>query len=281
MAAAAHAWRFIRIGLVVTGEGEWDFLPELLREIAATGHAHFFVLRRTGQRTGLSEARIDDYVNQGKQIPDHDAEVAYDIRRHVATTNHYAIWIDDLESDSRADAVGKVGRLTRALNVVMGKRQDLRERCSAHMLVNMLEAYYFAHTDAVNGVNLNRRGDGEEIFLDLKDHAGDCENITHPKNELKKAAKSLDRGVTFDEVTHGGEIVRSLDLERVLSDPTRCRALRTLVAWCWEAIGEPRDERFRLSDGVYWDVTAPQLRIPPSAEQIGPLSEEEPYRPMA
>ncbi len=267
MSAEPPSWKYVHFGLVVTGEGERDFLPGLFRELAATKHANFFVLRQTGQRTQLSQGRIEDYLKQGKQVPDRDADIALVIRRHVADADRYALWIDDLESDSRANAQPKLERLTRALDVVIGKWPSLRERCSAHCLVNMVEAYYFLHADAVTSV----------LKVDFKEHDGDCENLRHPKNELKRLAG---RG-NFDEKEHGGQIVGRLDLDRILADPARCRALRTLVAWCWEAIGEPRGERFRLSDGVYWDVTAPQLRIPPPAGQIGPLAAEEPYRPMA
>lgn len=268
MSAEPETWRFIRFGLVVTGTGEREFLPQLFREISATGHARFFVLRQAGQRAQLTQARIDDYLNHGKLIPDRDAEIAYDIRRHVKNVDCFAIWIDDIESDCRASAEAKLHRLTHAMDVVIGTETAPRRRCSAHFLVNMLEAYYFAHIDAVN----------EVLAMNLAEHAGDCENIVHPKNELKRLANQA--GVAFDERSNGAEIVPKLNLDHILSNPQTCRALRTLVAWCWEAIGEPRSDKFRLTDGVYWDITAGQLSDLPSVERIGPLAAEESYQPL-
>jgi hypothetical protein len=46
-----------------------------------------------------------------------------------------------------------------------------------YFLVNMLEAYYFAHSKAVNMA-------AGRIVL-ANDHEGDVETIPHPKNELK------------------------------------------------------------------------------------------------
>ena len=50
---------------------------------------------------------------------------------------------------------------------------------SVHFLVNMLEAYYFAHAAATNGV----------LGTELEDFEGDVESIRHPKNDLKKPAR--------------------------------------------------------------------------------------------
>lgn len=278
----AATWRFVRIGLVVTGDSERDFLCDLFRAIAATGHATFLTIRQTGQRTALSDKRIDQYGKRGKDIPDRDAQIGYEIRRFVAQPEHFAVWIDDLESAHRPNAAAKFQRLEQTLDAIVGKVPDLRRRCSVHFLVNMLEAYYFADTAAVNRVNMNPDSDGPETILKLANHAGDsddCENITHPKNELDKQFRKLNPAFKFREKDHGAAIVSGLDLYRILGSPLTCRALRTLVAWCWEAIGEPRTERFHLSDGVYWDVTAGQLVDPPPAAQIGPLGPEDPYRP--
>lgn len=189
------------------------------------------------------------------------------IRRHVAVENYYAIWIDDLETSRRQTAQDQFDRLIKTLDTMLGHKPDLRKRCSVHFLVNMLEACYFAHTAAVN----------EVLGTTLTDHAGDCENIPHPKNELKRLAKVV--GKSFDEKADGAKIVPKLDLQKILDNPATCRALRTLVAWCWETIGEPRTDRFRLTDGVYWNITAGQLHEWPSTEKSLSLDVEMTYQP--
>ena len=60
-------------------------------------------------------------------------------------------------------------------------------KVAVHFLVNMLEAYYFADSKAVNGV----------LGTDLEDFEGDVETIRHPKNDLKR------RHAPFDEKEHG------------------------------------------------------------------------------
>lgn len=165
-------------------------------------------------------------------------------------------------------AAEKFQRLRSTIDTMLANEVALRSNASVHFFVNMLEAYYFAHVDAVN----------EVLAINLAEHAGDCENIVHPKNELKRLAKQA--GVPFDERSNGAEIVPKLNLDQILSNPQTCRALRTLVAWCWEAVGETRSEKFRLTDGVYWDITAGQLSDLPAVERISPLAVEESYQPL-
>lgn len=265
----AATWRFVKFGLVVTGQGESDFLSELFRGIAASGRCHFRVIHTVGQRVPISEKQQRAYREHGKIIPDRDAEIGAKIRRWlVDSSDHSAIWIDDLESSERSAAAEKFARLRKTAEEMLSRMPEQLKRFSVHFLVNMLEAYYFAQTEAVNAV----------LGTDLHDHAGDCENIVHPKNELKRLANQA--GVAFDERSNGAEIVPKLDLDHILSNPQTCRALRTLVAWCWQAIGEPRSDKFRLADGVYWDITAAQLSDLPPAEQRGPLAAEESYQPL-
>jgi len=119
----------------------------------------------------------------------------------------------------------------------------LNARASIHLLVNMLEAYYFAHAAAINGVLGTEEGDYE----------GDVESIRHPKNELKKLSPG------FGEVVHRRLILERLDLAHVLSNPPTCRSLRTLFGWCSKAIGRPFTDVYQLKDGLYYDVTLGQI----------------------
>lgn len=265
--ASESTWRFVRIGLVVTGEGERDFLTHFFRAVEATGHAKFCPIYKAGQRSAMSEKQIVKYGKRGKIIPSKDETIVLAMRRFVAKDNNHAIWIDDLESARRQTAQSHFDRMKKALDTIIGHQANLRSRCSVHFLVNMLEAYYFAQASIVN----------EVLGTTLADHVGDCENISHPKNELKRLAKASDR--TFDETTDGAKIVPKLDLQAILSNPLNHCALRTLVAWCWEAIDEPRTNTFQLLDGLYWDVTSRQLQLSPRSDRTLPLGDENPYSP--
>lgn len=261
-------WKFIKIGLVVTGEGEREFAADLFQSILETGKCTFPILRQTGQRRAIRDERQRAYNATGKVIPDRDAEIGAQIRGWLRQNDsHFAIWLDDLESAHRSEAAGKFSRLRKAVDVMLAKEPKLKPRFSAHLLVNMLEAYYFAQASAVN----------EVLETTLTNHVGDCENIPHPKNELKRLARAA--GKSFDEKADGAKIVPKLDIESILGNPNSCRALRTLVAWCWEALGEARTDRFQLNDGIYWDITARQLCEQPAPDRILPLEQEKPYQP--
>ncbi len=261
-------WRFVHFGLVVTGDGERAAMPHFLRALTSEGHCTFRVIRQTGQVTQRSPARKARDISSGKLIPDRDANVALEIRRHVSRSeDNCAIWIDDLEDDRRANAKDELSRLLTAIDQIVGVNPGWRARCSAHFMVNMLEAYFFGDVETVNSV----------LGTALTDHVGDCENIRHPKNELKHAAKQLGVGRKFDEMTHGVEIAKKIDLAQVLSKPQCCRALRTLVTWCTQMIGEPTADRFQIPTGVFWDVTVDQLREKPASAHIGPLGDSQSY----
>jgi hypothetical protein len=91
-------------------------------------------------------------------------------------------------------------------------------RASVHFFANMLEAYYFAHSAAVN------RALGTTILW--ADHDGDVEIIGHPKGDLKNLFPG------FDEREHGASIVALLNLEHILGNPNTCAYLRSLLDWC-------------------------------------------------
>jgi hypothetical protein len=97
-------------------------------------------------------------------------------------------------------------------------------------LRNMLEAYYFAHANAVNSVA------GQAILA--ADHPTDVEDIRHPKRELTRLWPGR-----FREIDDGRRIVASLDLSHVLARPAECCWLRSMIAWCLD--------RFRERNAVY------------------------------
>lgn len=261
-------WRYVYIGLIVTGRGEEAFVVDFLRQLLETGHCHIEVLRFVGQRNPQGEKKRQKALAAGTIIPDSDEKIGLEIRRWLSRSDlHYAIWIDDLESAMRSFATQKFERLRTAGDTMLTPVPECKDRYGVHFFVNMLEAYYFADIDAVNSA----------LNLALQPHAGDCENIRHPKNELKRLVSPR----AFDEIKDGVRIVSLLDLDKVLDNPVHCRALRTLIAWCWEAKGLERGDRFRLADGQYWDVTVGQLVTRPPEQQIGSLGEETGYLPQS
>jgi len=240
---ASVFWRFVRFYLFVTGKGEEVFMPSFLRSLTESGNCTFKVGRRIGQRSPIrSEKRKLRMVGKGQTLTDRDAEIGLGARRLLESKDDaYVILIDDLERARTGDHRAVFDRYRQIFDTILP--EPIRNRAAVHFLVNMIEAYYFAHADAVNAV----------LGTELSDFDGDVETIPHPKNQLK----SLFRG--FDEKEHGTEIVRRLDLPRILSNPETCASLRTLFAWCVHAMGNESEDRFRLRDGVLSPVTRGQI----------------------
>jgi hypothetical protein len=209
-----------RFGLIVTGEGEEAFLPRLFRALMARAYCVFTVIRRVGQRSPITAPkRLLKMVGAGRPLPTKDEEeigipVLMFLRRHPGSC---AMIVDDLEGDRRGKADAVFARYRTALDEALGP-SGLKPRAAVHFMVNMLEAYYFADSRAVNSVA------GAEVIP--VDHPNDVEEIRHPKRNLKRLWPE------FDEKTHGERILRCLDIEHVLSRPTECCWLRAMFAWC-------------------------------------------------
>ena len=239
---------FLHFGLIVSGRGEAQFLPRLLRALTADGRCTLAVLSRIGQTSPRQEASLSKQDRQGKTIPNRDEEWAIWARAYLSPPlegdrpDRFVLLVDDLESVRAANQQAVYDRYRLALDTILRPRA-LEARAAVHFLVMMLEAYYFGHAAAINAV----------LGLDLADEPGDVEAIEHPKNKLKTLYKG------FDEVKHGRQIVDRLDLAHVLSNPTTCASLRTLVAWCQKAKGVLFGDEFRLADGRLSDVTQGQL----------------------
>ena len=211
---------FCTFGLIVTGKGERDFLPQFMRSLMERASCNFRVIRSIGQRTPVtSEKKIIKMTGTGKTIPTRDEEdIAIPTRLFLrGYPYHFVVLIDDAEAD-RLSILGQVfARYRAALNLLLTPAEQ--DRASAHFLVNMLEAYYFAHSEAVNQAI-------DEVVLS-GDHPTDVERtIRHPKNDLKALCSG------FDEISDGAKIVAKLDLDRVLDDANSCAYLRALFGWC-------------------------------------------------
>jgi hypothetical protein len=238
----AAAWKFIHFGLIVTGEGEEAFLPTLFRSLTETGRCTFKVLRRIGQRSPITaENRKLKMVGTGRTITDKDAtQIGLEARKFLMQKDTFVILVDDLEGSRAGQQQAVFQRYRQVLDTMLGPHKN---RASVHFLVNMLEAYYFADSRAINAV----------LGTTLADHTDDVETIGHPKGDLKR----LFHG--FDEIEHGRDILARLDVAHVLSRVDTCASLRTLFGWCWKAIGETPTDLYQLVGGVYHPVTRPQI----------------------
>ena len=246
MTFAVTEWRFIKFGLIVTGETEEQCLPSLFRIFTAGGTCLFEVIRRIGQRSPiLSERRRRTMVGTGKAIPDRDAEqIGFPARKYLAKSDaNYVLLVDDLEADRSAHIQEVFSRYRLALDEILPAR--LVPRAAVHFLVNMLEAYYFADAAAPNRV----------LGTELDDFEGGVETIPHPKNWLK----SLHRG--FDEKEHGAQILAELDVTHILSRQDSCASLRTMFAWVSEAVGDR-------------DLLPPGQLLPTTERQIEAVREQ-------
>ena len=258
-AAALPTWRVVRFGLLVTGKGEAKFLPELFRSLISASVEHctctFSVIRKVEQlrpKTSQKSSR-QKIVGTNTALPTRDVEIAQIahgfLNRHA---DSFVILVDDLEAHFAPRVAEVFARYRDGFDQLL---KDRKHRASVHFLVNMVEAYFFAHTAAVNAV----------LGTSMNDHHGDVEEIRHPKNDLK----SLFTG--YDEIDHGAKIMTFLDIPHVLSRPDHCRSLRTLFGWCWRSLGLIPSDGFQLAQGRYHAVTQRQiydLPLPPTGHSL-------------
>ena len=241
--ASGRARRYFEFGLIVTGEGEEEFLPKLFRSLEETGRCSFRVIRRIGQLSPIrSPRRKLRMLGSGKRIPDRDAEnVGLPARIFLSSDDRYVLLIDDLEAKRAKNIQQVFDRYRRALDEILTENQT--HHASVHFLVNMLEAYYFADAQAVNAV----------LGTELVDFEGDAETIRNPKSRLKRLCPG------FNERAHGRQIVERLNIPHVLSRTDACCSLRTIFAWICTAIEAPDCEIRPLLDGCHNETTKGQI----------------------
>lgn len=245
---------YFYFNLIVTGVGEQKHLEKLFKSLHATKICSFKIVKRIGQLSPItSHTRRLRMVGKGQSIPTKDEELGLSARGYLQKDAcHFVILIDDLEYSRRTQAQQVFDRYRKAFDTILTEEQ--RGRAAVHFLVNMLEAYYFADAQAINAaLGLNPP---------LVDYAGDVETIRHPKNELKRLYPG------FDEVSDGGKILDQLNVPHVLSRPKTCAWLRTLFAWCVNALEQYTDQeykellrlpKYRLDDGVLSEITQGQI----------------------
>jgi len=250
---------FVRFGLIVTGKGESEFLDRLFRVLTTLAACHFEVIRRVGQlspRTSTKKRNLRMPGRGGELIPKDISQIGFPARKWLRDHGEdaFVMLIDDLEWDRRGVREQIFTRYREAFNVLEDAEQ---QRVGVFFLVMMLEAYYFADPAAIEGV----------LSVTLRAPEGDdVEDKRHPKNELR------DLYPGFSEIQHGREIVAKLDLERVLSDPKTCAALRTATAWCHRALRLELGEQFNLAEGALCPVTGAQIEALAQARAVPGLS---------
>jgi len=239
-------------GLMVTGKGERDFLHDLFRSLPPRANCSFRVIARIGQRKPItSEKRRLKMVGTGKIIPDRDQnEIGLPARRFLRNQpGQFLILVDDIEADRRLHIEQVFARYRLALDTMLADGEQ--SRAAVHFLANMLEAYYFANSAAVN------QALGAVVLAN--DYDGNVEEIPHPKNRLKELFQG------FDEKDDGAKIVPLLDLEHVLGNPETCAFLRSLFGWCVARLSET---------AAVWDADlATRYQLPQGAQQ--PLTRDQ------
>lgn len=248
------AWTFYRFGLLVTGMGEEAFMPMFLRSLTTSGDCTFQVIGRVDQRSPRASGKKLRMTGSGQAIPDRDtAEIGLPARNFLQRhPNSFVVLIDDLEYGRRGIHGEVFERYRVALDGVLTESQ--RWRASVHFLVNMLEAYYFAHAEAISLA----------LGVQVEDFDGDVEDIRHPKGMLKELMPG------FNEITHGRSIVSTLDGAHILRNPQTCASLRTLFKWCILARRGEVTDRFQARDGRCSPVTEPQLALVAGGRRAGP-----------
>jgi hypothetical protein len=165
-------------GLIVTGKGERDFLPSLFRHLMGRAGCSFRVIGCLGQRNPItSPAKQLQMVGAGKKIPDKDAEqIGLPARRFLNQSPcHFVVLLDDVELARRPVIARVFQRYRLAFDTILSPAT--RPKAAVHFFANMLEAYYFADSAAVN------QALGTTVLP--ADHNGDVELIDHPKNKIK------------------------------------------------------------------------------------------------
>jgi hypothetical protein len=239
-----------RVGLIVTGRCEAEALDAPFnRAFAPRAACVFQVFARIGQlRPRKSPApRLPEQAS-GKRLPTRDEELGLRALGFLRSNpDSFVLVVDDLEGDELPPVFE---RYRKALDGVLAGR-GMQDRAAVHFLKNMVEAYFFAHADAVNRVAQREVLPGDED--------ADVELMRHPKGKLS------DLWAAYSETQHGGEILRALDLHHILSTPDRCCCLRSAVAWCVDRLAgrkafyaplDPAD--FCLDTGCKVDTTYKQ-----------------------
>jgi len=250
-----------QFGLIVTGKGEEEFLPKFFRSLADRkkgANCSFVVLGRIGQlspRTSQKPKNQQRISGEKQAITSKAQDMGLMAKGYLmdkrTQQNRFVLLIDDVERDRRPQLASIFNLYRTALDTILSPQDH--SRAGVHFFANMLEAYYFANSQAVNTAL------GAAVIPE--DHRGDVEEIPHPKNALEKLHPA------FRERKDGGKIVAELDLDHILRDPETCAFLRSLFGWCVEKLLASSDfcapalaSRYQLALGKRAEITKNQVR---------------------
>lgn len=252
--SSTSEWRRAKFFLIVTGEAERDSLKELFRRFCHWSFhlATFTVTRRNGQHRPRAVTKGDSVPPKelGTKLDSPKAiEQAWlDARKHLRDEDSFVLLVDDLEWE-RKDEIERVFATYSPRPVLFGDSTSAG-RVGVFFLRMMREAYYWADLSAVESL-LGQPRSSPNV-------PDDVEEIRNPKGLIEG------KWPNFKDREHAGPILKALDVDWVLADPTTCASLRTLYAWCSRAMGFRDAERFQLRDGRRCPVTSPQIdRLPP------------------
>lgn len=248
-----------RIALVLTGKLERAALPDaLMRCFPGTEFAS------EGQYDGFTSA---DLSKPSKPPPpgvpssvDQLINALADLTSRRLNQYDFAILVDDLELANRANpaAVVDYARASvRALTAPLSQRQrdQLRTRCSVHLLAPMVESWFFAEPAALvragvgrSTVVQRRPGDVEQFeategaFLSAPDESKEVrrkgirrwatkasERARHPKSYLTYLTEAHPGGSPYQETTLGADALRLLAWSQLFANPVESCFARALV----------------------------------------------------
>jgi hypothetical protein len=251
------SWQRIPLHLIVTGRTEVSGIEHLFDSLKEYSGYRIFVdgePHRCGQfNPSLSPKGSHNPRSARLQL---ERRVQESIRWVKANPAGLVLLVDDTESDSLGEITtrfrGYLDELSKPLRVLAPQRY------SVHFLSPMIEAYFLGTGSGLNSIL--------GVSVEIPPEA-DKESVRNPfgliddKVRERKAAHRHDSSVPgkYDKVEHGTALLKSLDIDVVLGNPSTCCWLRTLYKWTAVAAGFRPGRRFHLADGCLSPVTAAQI----------------------
>jgi len=221
----AKRWYSIRLKLLVTGDTERENISIVFKPLLTCGFIRFDEPLKIEQLSPRKSHLLVTGTTK-RVMPKRDEQLGGIARNYFMSSGEgevrLLIVLDDVEHDRIGTITEVFERYRCALDAFLCPIQK-EAHASVHFLRNMLEAYYFADTNALSEAM-------KVVHPDLKAspevYEGDVEYIRHPKNDLKRMYGS------FDEIRDGKAVLERIEWNRVLSKPQYCTSLRTMFNWC-------------------------------------------------
>lgn len=215
----------IRFQIYVSGRGEEIGITDFFRELISTGSCVFVgkpkffkqIAPKSNQSKRLDRAK-PTITGTTKPAPDKRIEhFGLPTRSFLSADKaNRVLLIDDLEDHDPKD---KLLLLRSYFDPVLDDFQ--KKRVGIFFLVPMVEAYFLADFQAINKI----------CGTNFKQFQGDPE-LVGKKGNIKSEF------LEYNEVAHAPEIMKQICLKTVLSNPSTCCWLRSLVDWCLEQMNQ-------------------------------------------